>query len=283
MHLLSAASRGWHGRLVWHVHDYVSGRPLSGRALRAMAPRVSAAIANSESVARDVRQVLGPRALVRTVYNAVDLDEFSPDGARVDLDQLSGLPPAPPDTVRVGLVATFGRWKGHHVFLEALARVPALVPLRGYVVGAPIYQTSGSQFTLEELQRAAGERGLTGRVGFTGFVARAAEAMRSLDLVVHASTEPEPFGMVIAEAMACGRAVVASRAGGAVELIDDGVDGFGHAPGDAEGLARAIHRLAIDPVCRQRAARAARRTAEQKFDQRRLAEQLVPLYRTLAA
>jgi glycosyltransferase involved in cell wall biosynthesis len=282
MHLLSGLARSRRGALVWHMHGYVSARAWSARALRALAPRASAVLTNSDSVTRDVQQLLGPRALVRTMYNGLDLQEFSPSGDRIDLDAAAGLPAPAPDAVRVGLVGTFGRWKGHHVFLDALARVPSLVPIRGYIIGAPIYRTSGSQFTLEELRRAANERGLGDRVGFTGFIPRAAPAMRALDIVVHASTEPEPFGMVIAEAMACGRAVVASRAGGAVELFNDGVDAFGHAPGNAEELARVIHMLSLDPVQRRLAGTAARRSAEARFDQRRLAEQLVPLYRTLA-
>ena len=62
--------------------------------------------------------------------------------------------------------------------------------------------------------------GLGPRVGFTGFVPDSSSAIRSLDIVVHASTDPEPFGLVIAEAMACGKAVVASGAGGAIELTE---------------------------------------------------------------
>ena len=59
-------------------------------------------------------------------------------------------------------------------------------------------------------------------VGFTGHVADVPAALRSLDIVVHASTAPEPFGMVIAEGMASRRAVVAARGGGAAELFEDG-------------------------------------------------------------
>ncbi len=283
MHVLAALARPRGSALVWHVHGYLSGRRWTNAALRALASRASVVVANSESVTEDVRRVLGPRALVRTLYNAIDLGRFAPAGPRVDLDAAAGLPPAPDGTVRVGLVGTFGRWKGHHVFLDALARLPAAARVRGYIIGAPIYATTDSQFTLEELRQAASDRGLDGRVGFSGFVEDVADAMRSLDVIVHASTEPEPFGMVIAEAMACGRPVVVSRAGGAVELFEDGVDGFGHAPGDAGELAQIIAALAADPVRRERVARAARRTAEARYDQQRLADYLVPLYRTLVA
>lgn len=279
MHVLGAIARPPRAAVIWHVHGYIGQRPFTSRALRRLAPRVSAVVANSRSVAADVERAIGTRVPVHAMYNAVDLARFAPTGPRLDLDALAGFPPAPEGTVRVGLVSTLGRWKGHATFLDALRQVPPALPLRAYVIGGAIYETEGSQVSIDELRRESDARGLGDRLGFTGFVRNAADAMRALDIVVHASTEPEPFGMVIAEAMACGRAVVASRAGGAAELIDDNVDALSHDPGDADGLARAIARLAADPGLRTRLGTAARARAERSFDCGRLAAALAPLYR----
>ena len=123
--------------------------------------------------------------------------------------------------------------------------------------------------------------GISDRVGFTGFLDRPAEAVRALDVVVHASTRPEPFGLVIAEGMACGRAVIVSQAGGAAELIEADVNALGHAPGDAARLAEHIARLASDRSWRARRGAAARATAEQRFDRARLAAELIPIYRAV--
>lgn len=283
MHVLSAIARPRHCSLVWHVHGYLKGRAWTERATRACASRASVIVANSQSVARDVRRVVGTRADVRAIFNAVDLETFSPCGDCADLDRLCGLPPAADGTVRAGLVGTFARWKGHHVFLDALARIPASVPLRAYIVGDSIYTTDDSQRGRDEVRREAEDRGVAARVGFSGFVDNVPDVMRALDIVVHASTEPEPFGMVIAEAMSCGRAVIASRSGGAVELFTDGVDALGHAPGDAQDLARALQALCSDGALRARLGTAARLSATRCFDPRRLAAELVPLYRTIAA
>jgi len=202
-------------------------------------------------------------------------------GKSLDLDAASGLEPAPPGTVRVGLVATFARWKGHQVFLEALARLSSRTPVRGYIIGAPIYQTGGSQWSLEELRRQANRLGLEGRVGFTGFVDDVSGAMRSLDIVVHASTQPEPFGMVIIEAMACARPIVASRAGGAAELITEGDNALSHPPGDSTALAELIMLLACNQELRERMGKAGRTTAERLFGRDRLAGELISLYRQI--
>jgi glycosyltransferase involved in cell wall biosynthesis len=210
-HILGARLRGAHVPLVWHLHEYISRRRLTRWLLRRYASRCSAAIANSSSVAADVSASLGASPSVHVVPNGVDLNVFSPQGARLDLDRAAGLPPIS-GVLRVGLVATYSRWKGHDVFLDAIQRSRCAQQLRGYIIGGPLYDTANSQLTRQELQSMIDSRQLTGRVGLTGFV-EAAPAMRSLDVVVHASTEPEPFGLVIAEAMACARPVITTGYG----------------------------------------------------------------------
>lgn len=279
MHILGTWSGPRQVPLVWHIHDFVSLRPVMVRMLRRYAARCAAVVANSQSVADDFKTVCASGLKVYTIYNGVDLERFSPQGRQLDLDNLAKLPPAEPGTLRVGLLATFARWKGHEVFLKALSLLPPSLKIRGYIIGGAIYQTTGSQFRLDELQATADRFGLNGRVGFTGFVEAPEAAMRALDVVVHASTQPEPFGLVIAEAMASGRAVIASQAGGAAEIIRDGVDALGHPPGNAERLAACIERLARDAKLRAQLSASARAKAESEFSRTRLAEELIPVYR----
>ena len=66
--------------------------------------------------------------------------------------------------------------------------------------------------------------------------------------------------------MACGKAVVVSRAGGAAEIVQDCVDAIATDPGDADALARALDRCAADPALRARLGAAARRSALERFD-----------------
>ena len=278
MHLLGAwASR--RPNLVCHLHDYLGPRRMTTTLLRWNHARLATVVANSASVAADAKRALANGTRVVTVRNAVDLDRFSTTGARANLDALTRLPAAPPHTVRVGLVATLARWKGHATFLEAIARLPTRPPVRAYLVGDAVYQTDGSQYLLDELRQLARSLGIADRVGFTGFVRQPETVFRALDIVVHASTAPEPFGLVIAEAMACGRAVIVSNAGGAAELVTPGVDAFAHVPGDAGDLAAQIATLAGDVKLRARIGRSARATAERSFDRARLATELIPIYR----
>lgn len=279
MHILGSWARPNGIPIVWHLHDYISSRPVMSRLLRWHASACAAIIANSKSVAEDAQSTIQRKpGRVYPVHNAIDLDRFSPTGLLADLDALSGLPPAGPSTARVGLVATLAHWKGHEVFLRALSLLPRDLAVRGYIVGDALYQTDGSQYTLRELRGLAARLGLEQQVGFTGFVEEPAAAMRALDIVVHASTQPEPFGLVIAEAMACGRAVIASQGGGAAEIIKVGENALGHLPGDGAVLAERIVQLATDAELRARLGKAGRATAERRFDRTRLAAELMPIY-----
>jgi glycosyltransferase involved in cell wall biosynthesis len=276
-HVIAARVRPPHVKVVWHLHEYVSQRRVTAWLLRRYARQCDAIAANSASVAADVARLLESPPPVHVVRNAVDLQVFCPEGPALDLDDLAGLPAAAPDVVRVGLVATFARWKGHEVFLDALQRISASRSIRGYIVGGALYDTAGSQFTRRELEAMIDARNLRSRVGLTGFVDSAA-AMRALDVVVHASVEREPFGLVIAEAMACGRAVITTAHGGAAEIIEADRDAVVAPAGDSRALATAIDRLAADRALRRSIGDAARTAALVRFAPQRMAEELAHVF-----
>jgi glycosyltransferase involved in cell wall biosynthesis len=268
--------------LVWHVHDFVSGRQASARALRLASSRCGAVVANSRSVAEDFRSRISGEIPLTVVYNAVDLERFAPGGARADLDRIARIDPADTATVRIGLVATLAHWKGHEVYLRALSRLRADARWRAYIIGDAVYHTHGSQRSIADLKKLACEHGLSERVAFTGLIEDIPAALRSLDIVVHASTRPEPFGMAIAEAMACGRPTVVALAGGASELVQDGVDAIGYPPGDDAALARALAVLLGDAGRRKQLGVEARRTAMRAFDSRRLGPELRRVYEAVS-
>ncbi len=281
-HLLARLAGLGDTPVLWHVHDFYGARPVACRLLRRAAGRLRGAIAISAAVADDFRAAVAGRP-VAVVPNAVDTAHFAPRAADADaLDRLAGLPPPPPGTLRIGLVATYARWKGHDVFLRAaaeLARDPSAPPVRFYVVGGPVYATDGSQFCRTELCALARGLGIEAAVGFVGMQDDPATIYPALDVVVHASTRPEPFGLTIVEAMACGRPVVAARAGGAAEIVTPGHDALGVPPGDVPALTGALRALRADAALRAALGRQARETATRRFDRARLGAQLWAVYR----
>jgi glycosyltransferase involved in cell wall biosynthesis len=280
-HLLTRLLPRKAGRVVWHIHDLLGGRALLSNALKHAAGHVSGAIAISQAVADDLKRVL-PDTPVFTVLNAINTDHFAPAAGDGELlDQLAGLTPAKPETVRVGLVATYARWKGQDIFLDAIATLTPKPPALFYIIGGSIYHTPGSQFSRDELQARAASLGISELVGFIGFQSDPLAIYRSLDVMVHASSKPEPFGRTIVEAMACGLPVIVSNSGGAAELFTENVDGVGVRPGNADDLAIAMAGLIGDASRRQTLGAAARDTAVRRFNRPRLGAEFLAIYQQL--
>uniref|UniRef100_B8HLK4 Glycosyl transferase group 1 n=1 Tax=Cyanothece sp. (strain PCC 7425 / ATCC 29141) TaxID=395961 RepID=B8HLK4_CYAP4 len=275
-HLLLGLNQPANVPVIWHIHDFYGSRPLVAKGLNWFSRRATAAIAISKAIAEDTQATL-PGLPVTVIYNRIDTAYFSP----------APLATAPENQVlRVGLVATFARWKGHEIFLAAAALVVEQRPdlaVQFEIVGGAIYQTAGSQYSQAELEAKATQLGIRERVVFRGFQTDIAKVYRELDIVVHASTQPEPFGLAIVEAMACGKPVIVSQAGGAAELFTDRYDALGVPPGDSKALAAAILELVQHPDLRDRLGTNARKTVLERFDQHRLGEDLLPFYAPYAA
>jgi len=154
--------------------------------------------------------------------------------------------------------------------------------MRAYVIGGAIYPTRGSQRSPDELRASAERLGISDCVGFTGFVDDVASAIRALDIVVHASTEPEPFGLAIIEAMACGKPVIVSAAGGAAEIAELCGGALLHPPGDSAALAGCIERLVCNPAERANLGAAGRASGEKFFRRTRLADEIIPILERVA-
>ncbi|MDQ4098671.1 MAG: glycosyltransferase [Actinomycetota bacterium] len=182
-----------------------------------------------------------------------------------------------PSRLVVGMVGRLDRWKGQHIFLEAFARAFPRGCARAVIVGSPVLAEAGYQ---QELRALAGTLGIAGDVEFRGFRADVPSELARLDIAVHASVIPEPFGQVVTEAMAAGLAIVAADAGGPSRIITSGVDGLLTPPGDAAALARELRRLADDPALRARLGSAGRRRAR-AFSGAVAAGQALTAYRTV--
>ncbi len=135
---------------------------------------------------------------------------------------------------------------------------------------------------LAQMDRRIRELRLGTHVIHTGFRTDVADLVNALDVVVHTSVRPEPFGRVILEAMLLGKPVVATDAGGVPELIEDGTTGFLTPPGDAAALGECLARLLGDAALRARLGAAARRAAHEQFSLDRHVAGFSQLYEDLA-
>jgi len=189
-------------------------------------------------------QSLGiPARKGQVIYNPIDLEAFRQVNGAAELRAEFGLSEA--DRL-IGNVGRLDWWKGHDDFLRAMAEVVRVQPnAKALIVGAPDTSDMG-QVYFQRLQQLVFELELSGHVIFTGFRSDIARIMAASDVVVHSASEPEPFGRVVAEAMAAGRPVVATAAGGVIELVNDQVNGLMIPPKNPGAMAQAIQQLLHD-------------------------------------
>jgi glycosyltransferase involved in cell wall biosynthesis len=220
-------------RVIWFLHDLLTETHFSPRTIRllaAVANRTAARVlANSKATAVAFVAAGGRSDLVQVVYDGFNAAPFT--DASVELGALRA--ELGPDASRIaGVFGRITRWKGQDVVLQALVKVPSVVAV---FVGAEEDSAFG-----EELRRLADELRLSDRVQFLGFRNDVPQLMRVVDCLVHVPTDPEPFGRVVVEGMFARRPVIATRAGGIGEIIENGVSGILIAPGSADELAEAL-------------------------------------------
>ena len=261
--------------LVWHLHDILDpahfGAAQRGLQVRLANARATRVVVPSTAAADAFVASGGRPDLVEVVPNGLDLVDVPGDPAALRRDL--GLPDGP----LVGVFSRLAPWKGQHVVLDALARCPGTACL---VAGTALF---GEDAYAENLRTRAAELGLSDRVHFLGQRGDVPRLMRAVDVVVHPSTAPEPFGRTLVEAMLVGTPVIATDTGAAAEILDRGAAGTLVPPGDAAALAAAIARvLSAPPEGGERVARA-EATARARYGAARMQAHLAAIIRRAAS
>jgi glycosyltransferase involved in cell wall biosynthesis len=255
------ASRLMRRPLVWILHDILTDPAFSKHTRRAavlfanlFAARV---VANSQATAHAFVASGGRADRVRIVYCGFDAQAHpqASAGAAEALRRRFNLTDAPV----VGLFGRLSSWKGQHVLIRALGELPDVQAL---IVGSAMF---GQEAYEAEVRQFAQGTGVADRVHFTGFQEGVAAIMAGVDVVVHTSIHPEPFGRVVVEGMLAGRPVVATSGGGVNEIIIDGENGLLVPPNEPMALAGAISRLLADKPLAARIAAAGRASAAERF------------------
>jgi glycosyltransferase involved in cell wall biosynthesis len=251
-----------HRRVVWHLRDILSEEHFSRTNIRLVvglanlfAARV---IANSRATATAFGQSGGQMTKVGVVHNGVRGQDFEADTEEAAAAALRASFGAH-DRPLIGVFSRLAPWKGQQVVLEALSRLPGVHAL---FAGEALF---GEEEYRESLRTLAEALGLADRAHFLGFRADVPRLMRAVDIIVHPSTAPEPFGRTIVEAMLAGRPVVATKSGGPLEIVRDAETGILVAPGSAEEIAAAIASLLGEPEKATALGRAGRARALAEF------------------
>ncbi|MGC8785090.1 MAG: glycosyltransferase family 4 protein [Armatimonadota bacterium] len=268
--------RQLHVPMVWSIHDLF---PFLWQRLwlRMVAQRYAqAVVAYSQVLQKQFGD--GLRYKVHLAPHGVDVRTFTPLGGaqRGQVRQLFETPANAPVVLHAGRLMPF---KGQHLFLQMAQHLwqKRENPL-------PVFWLAGDASMGDHRYAArmrARAQSIEPQVRWLGFRRDIAPVIAAADVLVHCSTRPEPFGLVVLEAMACGTAVVSANRGAPAEIIENGRTGLVTPPNDVPALAEAVHTLLADAERRRTMTTSARRVVCERYTLEGHVRRLVGIYRAL--
>jgi glycosyltransferase involved in cell wall biosynthesis len=207
-----------------------------------------------------------PPEKIEVIYSSVDCDHFRPAAAA----DLRTQPNIPREALVVGTVGHLTPRKGQHLLLEAAPSILQKVPQAYFLF-------CGEGNFRPRLEEMAARLGVSERVQFLGFMSDVRPVLQTLDVFVLASLR-EGLGVALLEAMAMGKPVVASNAGGIAEAVRPGKTGVLVPPGDVKALSEAVAALLLDAPAREKMGEAARLRAQSIFSLPVMVERTEKLY-----
>jgi glycosyltransferase involved in cell wall biosynthesis len=214
--------------------------------------------------------------LLEVVRNSIP----SPGEPRRNIEEMRNELSLAADLPVVGMIGRVSPWKGQEIFVRAAAILRSEgVPCQFVAIGGVF---DNERHHLDRLQETIRSLNLESLVKIEGFRKDARELIAAFDVLVLPSILPEPFGLVVAEAMAAGKPVIATRHGGPTEMVVEGETGFLIPPNDASALASAIQNLLAHPEEAARLGRSARRRFLEHFEMREYIGRIESLYHATA-
>ena len=259
-----------HCRVPFVTHEHGTWKPRSA-AYRTVAARAASVLCLTQERVDRLRGHLHGRVRADLLPNGLAVDRLAPARDRATVRAGLGV------TQDLPLLITAGHlqeWKGQALAVEAAAVLAG----RGLEFLWILCGEEVEPAYAEALRRRIAEAGLSARVRLLGARADLPDLFAASDLAVHTSIQPEPFGLVVLEAMLQGLPIVGPREGAVPSLVRDGVDGRLVRPRDAGALAAAVFDLATSPPLRRAMGSAARSRVRESFDVKSQARKLEAIY-----
>ena len=214
-------------RSIWHVREIIKSN-FENRVISSIIQRYAdCVIVNSKATGENLK---ANKNKIEVVYNAVEEQKQSPRKQH--------------EALTVGMAGRINRWKGQSLFVDVAERVKREFPEVIFKIAGETY--IGEENIKQELIDYIKEKGLSQTVQLLGQVDDMLAFYSSIDVLVLPSIQPEPFGLVLIEAMECGVPVIATNHGGPMEIIEDGVSGYLVDYSEATQMANRVIELLLD-------------------------------------
>ena len=260
---------------IWSIHELMVEPATVRSALHYMIPRLSTRVvtvsqAVREHMLKDAAKFADRFTFVR---GAIDVEPFLNAKGRAQVRAEWGVKD---DEVLIGMAGRVTRWKGQSIFVQAARVIAERNPQVKFAAVGGVFDTE--KFYMDRFRKEVHDAGLENKLTINDFRADMPDVFAAFDIFVLPSILPEPFGLVVIEAMASGKPVVATAPGGPSETVVDGETGFLVPPSDASAIVRALEVLLADPQKRISMGDAGRRRAREVFSLPRYVTEFEELY-----
>lgn len=255
---------------VWHIREIIKSkyeRFIVSKIVNIFSDYI---IANSKATAEAISK---NKDKVKVVYNAIDIEKNS---GLEDIDEVYKEVAATivksNNKIKIGMAGRINRWKGQKLFVDMAKLVSEENDNVEFLIAGDVYK--GEDYILDDLKGYILESGVKDKIGLLGQVDNMSNFYKKLDIFVLPSIQPEPFGLVVIEAMNNKLPVVATNHGGPVEIIDNNIDGFLVDYKDANEMAQVVNKLIKDKELRNYIAANAEKKVKEKFNVSRYVDEI---------
>jgi len=275
--VLAGAIAAWISRTahIWHIHEVIVKPKYLWKILSGIIFLLSdKVIAISEAVKSHLAEGFKRNAKKAVlIYDGINIAKFD---TRIKGEKIRREFNISQDAIIIGMVGRISRWKGQEHFLEGAAEIHKNFPETKFlIVGNPY---PGEEYRMKKLQNQIESIGLKGHTFLTGFRSDIIEVLASFDIFILPSQWPEPFGLVILEAMAMEKPVVATNHGGPRDIVLDGITGYLVPPQDISQMVSALTKLIEEKDLRISMGKNGRKRAAQTFTLERQMSALNKIY-----
>ncbi|WP_166484721.1 glycosyltransferase family 4 protein [Clostridium cuniculi] len=255
---------------VWHIREIIKSkyeRFIVSKIVNIFSDYI---IANSKATAEAISK---NKDKVKVVYNAIDIEKNS-DLEDIDefYKEVAATIVRSNNKIKIGMAGRINRWKGQKLFVDMAKLVSEENDNVEFLIAGDVYK--GEDYILDNLKGYILESGVKDKIGLLGQVDNMSNFYKKLDIFVLPSIQPEPFGLVVIEAMNNKLPVVATNHGGPVEIIDNNIDGFLVDYKDAREMAQVVNKLIKDKELRNYIAANGEKKVKEKFNISRYVDEI---------
>jgi glycosyltransferase involved in cell wall biosynthesis len=233
---------------------------------QSLLPRFDHVVAVCQEVKDEILKKRIRAEAVSVIENGIEVERFAIGRTREELCRELGLPS---ERFLIGTIGRLVPEKGHHLLIEAAASLREAFPNAFYVI-------AGDGALLPSMEKMVADLGVSDRFRFLGACNRVPELLAALDVFILPSIS-EGLPMVILEAMAARKPIIATSVGAISQVLTDGECGLVVSP-SSSSLAAATSRIARDPDLRQRLAHTAYERVRDRYSSERMAQRYAAIF-----